>query len=303
MPDQRNLILAIVLSVTIIVAFQYFYELPRIKETQRSQPVQTESTELGQPSVGQDRSAESRPTPGEAALAPRAPGAAAVAPARGDPGRRPGQQRSGHDRQWPCAGLARLDRRPDRRSGSDRLSGQRRPRTPSDVALCSIRRVRPTPTLPSSAGSPVVRTWWCPIGTRSGRPIKDEVRPDQPVTLSWDNGEGLRFTRQIEIDDDFMFTVTQRVENTGTEAGLSLSLRLDPTLGHCRRRWASSFSTRGRSGSSAERWKRSTTTICRKTATSSCRVTAAGSASPTNTGWPPWCRTRRARSPPTSATV
>ena len=31
MPEQRNLILAIVLSVTIILAFQYFYELPRIK--------------------------------------------------------------------------------------------------------------------------------------------------------------------------------------------------------------------------------------------------------------------------------
>ncbi len=34
MPEQRNLILAIVLSVTIILAFQYFYELPRMKETQ-----------------------------------------------------------------------------------------------------------------------------------------------------------------------------------------------------------------------------------------------------------------------------
>src|SRR5918994_1477653 len=42
MPEQRNLILAIVLSVTIIIAFQYFYELPRIKEAQRQQPQQTE---------------------------------------------------------------------------------------------------------------------------------------------------------------------------------------------------------------------------------------------------------------------
>ena len=37
MPEQRNLILAIVLSVTIIIAFQYFYELPRIKDAQRQQ--------------------------------------------------------------------------------------------------------------------------------------------------------------------------------------------------------------------------------------------------------------------------
>jgi YidC/Oxa1 family membrane protein insertase len=37
MPEQRNLILAIVLSVTIILAFQYFYELPRIQEAQRQE--------------------------------------------------------------------------------------------------------------------------------------------------------------------------------------------------------------------------------------------------------------------------
>ena len=42
MPEQRNLILAIVLSVTIIIAFQYFYELPRIKEAQQQQATRTE---------------------------------------------------------------------------------------------------------------------------------------------------------------------------------------------------------------------------------------------------------------------
>ncbi|NCO17271.1 MAG: membrane protein insertase YidC, partial [Alphaproteobacteria bacterium] len=38
----------------------------------------------------------------------------------------------------------------------------------------------------------------------------------QPVTLHWDNGKGLIFTRQIAVDDHFMFTVTESVENTGT---------------------------------------------------------------------------------------
>ncbi|MDC0135143.1 membrane protein insertase YidC [Sulfitobacter sp.] len=41
---------------------------------------------------------------------------------------------------------------------------------------------------------------------------------DTPVTLSWDNGAGLIFTKQIAIDDQFMFTITQSVENTGTGA-------------------------------------------------------------------------------------
>jgi len=45
MPEQRNLILAIVLSVTIIIAFQYFYELPRIQEAQRQQQRTEQVTE------------------------------------------------------------------------------------------------------------------------------------------------------------------------------------------------------------------------------------------------------------------
>jgi YidC/Oxa1 family membrane protein insertase len=43
------------------------------------------------------------------------------------------------------------------------------------------------------------------------------LTPEQPVTLSWDNGHGLRFSRQYALDRDFMFTVTSRVENTGAQ--------------------------------------------------------------------------------------
>lgn len=38
---------------------------------------------------------------------------------------------------------------------------------------------------------------------------------DSPVTLTWDNKEGLKFFRQISIDKNYMFTVTDRVENYG----------------------------------------------------------------------------------------
>jgi YidC/Oxa1 family membrane protein insertase len=41
------------------------------------------------------------------------------------------------------------------------------------------------------------------------------LRPEEPVTLRWDNGKGLVFTRQIAVDDKFMFTVTDSVQNTG----------------------------------------------------------------------------------------
>ena len=61
MPEQRNLILAIVLSVTIIIAFQYFYELPRMKDAQRQQAQPTEQmTEAPQQQAAPDAA---RPAP------------------------------------------------------------------------------------------------------------------------------------------------------------------------------------------------------------------------------------------------
>ncbi len=41
----------------------------------------------------------------------------------------------------------------------------------------------------------------------------DTLSPGNPVTLTWDNGAGLVFHRDIAVDEQFMFTVTQRVEN------------------------------------------------------------------------------------------
>jgi len=44
------------------------------------------------------------------------------------------------------------------------------------------------------------------------------LKPGQPVTLTWDNGQGQVFRRKIEIDDNYLFTVTQAVENKGDKA-------------------------------------------------------------------------------------
>ncbi len=44
------------------------------------------------------------------------------------------------------------------------------------------------------------------------------LTPDSPLVLRWDSPSGLVFKRRIEIDDRFMFTITQSVENTGAEA-------------------------------------------------------------------------------------
>ncbi len=44
------------------------------------------------------------------------------------------------------------------------------------------------------------------------------LTPDSALVLRWDSPSGLVFRRTIEVDDRFMFTVTQSVENTGTSA-------------------------------------------------------------------------------------
>ncbi|MDF1669386.1 MAG: membrane protein insertase YidC [Roseovarius sp.] len=50
----------------------------------------------------------------------------------------------------------------------------------------------------------------------------ETLTPDTPVTLVWDNGAGLTFRRTLSVDEDFMFSVTQSVQNAGdTTAALA----------------------------------------------------------------------------------
>ncbi|WP_224826221.1 membrane protein insertase YidC [Cognatishimia sp. MH4019] len=46
----------------------------------------------------------------------------------------------------------------------------------------------------------------------------ETLGPDSPVMLVWENGSGLTFRREIAVDSDYMFTVTQTVTNTGDAA-------------------------------------------------------------------------------------
>ena len=62
-----------------------------------------------------------------------------------------------------------------------------------------------TPAAGEDTAVPAPDTVWTADGKK--------LTPDTPVTLSWDNGQGLRFSKRIEMDADFMFTITQRVEN------------------------------------------------------------------------------------------
>lgn len=62
---------------------------------------------------------------------------------------------------------------------------------------------------------------WLPQDTAVRTPNADtlwnvkgrELTPQTPVTLEWNNGQGLTFVRRISLDDNYMFTIEQSVEN------------------------------------------------------------------------------------------
>jgi YidC/Oxa1 family membrane protein insertase len=43
----------------------------------------------------------------------------------------------------------------------------------------------------------------------------ETLTPETPITLRWDNGNGLVFRRSISVDENFMFSIDQSVQNTG----------------------------------------------------------------------------------------
>ncbi len=61
----------------------------------------------------------------------------------------------------------------------------------------------------AAADLPDARTLW--TATSEG-----PLAPGKPVVLSWENGKGLTFTREITVDENFLFSVTDSVKNAGT---------------------------------------------------------------------------------------
>ncbi len=46
----------------------------------------------------------------------------------------------------------------------------------------------------------------------------DELTPEHPIVLRWDNGQGLVFHREISLDENYLFNVKQTVENNSGES-------------------------------------------------------------------------------------
>lgn len=61
-----------------------------------------------------------------------------------------------------------------------------------------------------------------PTNTTVWTADRTELSPGNPVTLSWTSDAGLTFEQVISLDDDYLFTVTQRVRNgSGGDTALS----------------------------------------------------------------------------------
>jgi YidC/Oxa1 family membrane protein insertase len=202
--EQRNLLIAIVLSVGILIAFQFTYE--------RFFP----------PPLPLHRTTASAPSAtGPAALpAPGAPAAPAAGGARAGTG--PGT------RAAVLAGEPRITIATPRLHGSIDLKGGRFDNLTLANYHVTVNPKSPEVVLLRPSGAPnayLAEFGWIASGAGVRLPGPDTLwqpvtsgplTPTHPVTLRWDNGAGLVFTRTISVDQNYMFTIRDSVRNNGT---------------------------------------------------------------------------------------
>ncbi len=215
--DQKNLFLAMGLSLLVIVGWQYFYAGPKLERAKDTIAQTQNQAAPAAPNAGAAN------TPG---VAPQtlSPGAS-VAPAA--------EPTVEATRDAALAASKRISIDTPELSGSIALTGGRI----DDLSLKSYRETvdpqSPIITLLSPAGSPepyYVDTGFvsqpaAPVATpKADTPWTADATKltvDKPVTLTWDNGAGVIFHREIAVDDKYMFTVKDSVQNK-TGAPLTL---------------------------------------------------------------------------------
>jgi YidC/Oxa1 family membrane protein insertase len=211
--DNRNLLLAITLSVVVLFGWQYFYGVPQMEKQQQI-------AQQNQQAQGQTAPV---PAPGSAPAPAAVPGqtvAPAVAPATG----------VALTRDQALAQSPRVRIETPKIAGSIALTGARL----DDVSLKAYRETvdpnSPIIVLLSPLGGPNGYYsdfgWVAGPGAAVALPNASTVwtadaqvlTPAKPLTLTWDNGQGLLFRRIVTVDDNAMFQVKDEVENKGAAA-------------------------------------------------------------------------------------
>jgi YidC/Oxa1 family membrane protein insertase len=203
MQDTKNLILAVALSVAVLIGWQYYFGMPLLEPKKQADIV------AKLPDAAQTSTQGSTPT--------------------GSPALPSGQTATGAfaTREDALAAGPRITIDTPKLKGSIALTG-------ADIDDVSFKAYRETvdPKSPNIVLFSPDRTphayfarffWLAAPGTKIDLPSTATVwtadgttlTDSKPITLAWDNGQGFVFKRQIAVDDDYMFTITDRVEATG----------------------------------------------------------------------------------------
>jgi YidC/Oxa1 family membrane protein insertase len=215
MNDQKNTILAIVLSAIVLIGWEYFYALPQ-KQRQEELQRQAQITQVRPPPEA---------TPGQATSpAPASPGTAPQVPAQ--PGAAAPVELKSREAVIKSTDRVAIDT--PRVKGSISLKGGRI----DDMSLVQYHETvdpsSPAVVLLSPSGSPhpfYAEFGWIGANVKTAgadtvwkQEGSGSLGPGRPVVLVYDNGEGLMFRRTIAIDEKYLITIKDEVANTGAAA-------------------------------------------------------------------------------------
>jgi YidC/Oxa1 family membrane protein insertase len=221
MTDNRNTIIAVILSGLVLIAWQYFYNVPQMEKQRAQSQMQADLAKKVPPGAAPSAAAPSAPPQSGTAPTPSAQVPAAASASTGPI----------IDREAAIEATPRVKIATPRVTGSISLKGARI----DDLALVQFRdTVDPTsPAIvlfsPSDTANPYYAEFgWVPAAGSTVRlPDQNtiweqegsgELTPSTPVTLKYDNGDGLSFRRTISIDDRYLFTIKDEVANVGNAA-------------------------------------------------------------------------------------
>jgi YidC/Oxa1 family membrane protein insertase len=215
MTDQKNTILAIVLSAILLIGWQYFFGIPQMeKQKQAAEVARQQQQAQTQTTPGTSSSPTTQTNSQGGPQAPAAPNAGPVTTA---------------SRESIVNGRTHISIETPRLQGSIALKGARL----DDLSLVQFREtVDPkSPAIvllaPSGAPNPFYAEfgWVAGAGMTVKLPNADSewrqegsgaLGIDHPVTLIYDNGEGLVFRRIVTVDDKYLFTLKDSVTNNST---------------------------------------------------------------------------------------
>ena len=216
--DNKNFILAIALSVAIILGWQIFYAQPEIerqRQLQEKQAAQSAQTGAGivprvnTPSTGGDTVPQvgGAPVPADVESGGTTPRTAAIAASSRVEIKTPSVYGSINLVGARLDDLHLSNYRQTVDPGSDTIALL----SPSGTAKAFFVDQGWAPAVGSKTVLPTVKTVW-------SAPKDATLTPETPVTLAWNNGQGLTFSRTFSVDKDYMFSVRQEVLNKTSQA-------------------------------------------------------------------------------------